>query len=216
MTGVVWFWPGVVVALIVATVVAAPVARLLGTRRAIAWLLVASLGVIVAATLTPIHGPTGIDVSELRICDLERRGPASWAELTTISDIGLNVALFIPFGFAAGVAPLDAPNARARHPGGRRPGRDRGASSTWCRPWLEGARAATSSTICAAWPSGSSSDRSSTWSPLGADPRPVPERSPRPLRRWYRASVPTCTAPDPYGPHSISSPVRPIGPAARP
>ena len=77
MTGVVWFWPGVVVSVVAATLLAAPVARLLRTRRPIAWLLVVSLGVIVAATLTPVHGPTGVDVSEVRVCDLERRVPAS-------------------------------------------------------------------------------------------------------------------------------------------
>ena len=105
MTGVIWFWPGVVLALVLGTLLAAPVARALATRRAIAWLPLVSTGVIVAATLTPIHGPTGIDVSQVRACDLDRAAFASWAELTDVSDVSLNVVLFVPLGLAVGLLP---------------------------------------------------------------------------------------------------------------
>ena len=100
MSGLTWFWPGLVVAVIVGVVLAAPLGRSLRTRQVLAWLLVASIGLIVAATLTPIHGPAGIDTTQSRPCDLERRAFALLAEMTSITDVSLNIALFIPLGLS--------------------------------------------------------------------------------------------------------------------
>lgn len=106
MNGLTWFWPGVFVSVVVSLFLAAMIARALGTRRSIAWLLVLSLGVILAATLTPIHGPLGLDTSELRPCDLSRRWFASPADLEGLNDVSLNITLFVPFGFAVGLLPM--------------------------------------------------------------------------------------------------------------
>jgi len=48
-----WFVPGVVLAIVIGAVAARPVARVLSTRPAVAWLLITSLGIILAATLIP-------------------------------------------------------------------------------------------------------------------------------------------------------------------
>jgi VanZ family protein len=100
MTGLTWFWPALVVSGIVALLLAQPVARALRCRPWLAWMLITSLGLIAAATLTPIHGPTGLDTSQLRPCDLDRRWFASLAEITTITDVSLNIAMFVPLGLA--------------------------------------------------------------------------------------------------------------------
>jgi hypothetical protein len=104
VNGLVWFWPGVVVSVVVAFALARPVSKALGSPWLVGWLLVASVGVIVAATLTPIHGPTGIDETVLRPCDLTRRGFPTLQDLD-VTDVRLNVALFIPLGFAIGLLP---------------------------------------------------------------------------------------------------------------
>lgn len=100
MNGLTWFWPALVATLAVALALAGPVSRSLRTSRVLAWILLASVGLIVAATLTPIHGPTGIDLALARPCDLERRWFASWPEMSSITDVSLNIALFIPLGLS--------------------------------------------------------------------------------------------------------------------
>ncbi len=87
MNGVIWFWPGVIVAIPVAALLTGPVARALRTTPWLAGLLLISTGVIVAATLTPIHSRLAIDPSIARACDLSRRWFASPSDLTGINDI---------------------------------------------------------------------------------------------------------------------------------
>lgn len=106
MNGLTWFWPGVIVSVVVSLFLAAPTARVLRSRGSVVWLLMFSLGVILAATLTPIHAPNGIDTSSMRPCDLSRHWFASQAEIGAITDVSLNIALFIPFGFAIALLPV--------------------------------------------------------------------------------------------------------------
>lgn len=105
MSGLTWFWPALIVAVVAALALARPVARWLDTRPFLAWLLVMSVGLIVAATLTPIHGPSGIDVTQARPCDFDRRWFAPLAEMTSITDVSLNIALFVPLGLAVAWLP---------------------------------------------------------------------------------------------------------------
>lgn len=95
-----WFLPGAFISVIVGLLVAPTVARALHTGRGPAWLLVSGLGIVLAATLTPL----GVD-SEVpaRVCDFSRLGIAPIGEFLVIDDASLNVALFIPLGIALGL-----------------------------------------------------------------------------------------------------------------
>jgi VanZ family protein len=99
-----WLLPGSVVAFVLGAVLSPAVARALGVRRVVAWGLLLSFGVIVAATLTPLQGAFAGDVSS-GTCDFSRLGPASIEELQTDRDAVLNMLLFVPFGFAIGITP---------------------------------------------------------------------------------------------------------------
>ena len=100
-----WFVPGVVLAIVIGVVAARPVARALSTRPAVAWLLVASLGIAVAATLTPTDRALADGAISAGACDLARIGLAPVDELLVISDTSLNVLLFVPLGLAIGLLP---------------------------------------------------------------------------------------------------------------
>lgn len=98
------FLPGVVVSVVLAALVAGPVARALATRRSVAMLLIVSIGVIVSATLTPL-GTVAFDGGAAGSCDLSRLGPPPLGALRRITDTSLNVALFIPLGLAISLLP---------------------------------------------------------------------------------------------------------------
>jgi VanZ family protein len=100
-----WFLPGVAVSLVVATLAAPALARGLGSGRVPAWLLVVGLGIIVAATLTPLGVVVDDSAAIVRRCDFSRIGIAPWQDLVRLSDSSLNVALFIPLGVAVGLLP---------------------------------------------------------------------------------------------------------------
>jgi len=103
--GLIWLWPGVIASVLASLLLAAPLARLLSTTKPAAWVLLFSIGVIAAATLTPVRGPIGIDLSQVRPCDLERTWIASSADLGLITDVSLNITLFIPLGLAIALLP---------------------------------------------------------------------------------------------------------------
>jgi len=98
------FGPGLVVAIVLALVLCGRAARALGIGRAFAWLLLVSLGVILAATVTPgreaLHG-----ISVAHGCDLSRIGPAPWSEYSRLDDASLNILLFVPLGVLIGLLP---------------------------------------------------------------------------------------------------------------
>jgi len=100
-----WFVPGVVLALVLGAVAARPVARALSTRPAVAWLLVTSLGIALAATLTPTDTALTDGAISSGTCDLGRIGLAPWEELSVVSATSLNVLLFVPLGVAIGLLP---------------------------------------------------------------------------------------------------------------
>jgi hypothetical protein len=98
------FLPVLVMALGAAALSASRIARAARIRPVVAFLLVAGLGLIIAATLTPLG--TALDgVVSSGTCDTERVG---WASLTTYlrpTGAALNVLLFMPLGLALGMLP---------------------------------------------------------------------------------------------------------------
>lgn len=105
MSNVEWFGPGLGISAIIGGAICRLVAQLLGTRPLVAWLLVFSVGSILAATLTPIHDTLETGAAGVGTCDLSRFGPARLADLRTLNDTSLNVLLFLPLGAAIGFLP---------------------------------------------------------------------------------------------------------------
>ena len=92
--GIPWALPAAVAAIAIAGLLAVPVARRTGQTTAVAWLVLASLFVIVGITLTPsVQFPYG------RGCDLTLATP-TLRELVSLNDRSLNIALFVPLGIA--------------------------------------------------------------------------------------------------------------------
>ena len=103
-----WFLPGLLVVLPISIAGSGPVARRLGIRRALAWLLVLGFGVVLAATILP--GRESLDFGfgpgdfGRGMCDLRRTRPA-FSALFSINNSSLNVLLLIPLGVAIGLLP---------------------------------------------------------------------------------------------------------------
>ena len=99
------FVPAIVITILVAIAGSRVVGRDLGAPRWVAFLLIASVGLIAAATVTPLRsaldGVTAIEA----VCDLHRFGPAGVWHGLYLTDAGLNVLLFIPLGVAVGLLP---------------------------------------------------------------------------------------------------------------
>ena len=100
-----WFTPGLVVSVVLALVLRGGVARRLHVSHTFAALLILSLGVALAATVTPsrdaLAGMPQVSVG----CDLSRWGPALWREYLRVGETSLNVLLFIPLGTLIGMLP---------------------------------------------------------------------------------------------------------------
>ena len=99
------FVPGCVVALAVSTVASGRAARRLGVRRPVAWLLLMSLGVILAGTMTPLAVESRPQFPLAGTCDLSRMGLPSLEELLRPGDVIGNILMFIPLGFAIALVP---------------------------------------------------------------------------------------------------------------
>jgi hypothetical protein len=97
-----WFVPGVALSIVIALLACRPVGRWLGVGTALAGAILVGLGVIVAATLTPLRGAFDFDAVR-GTCDLARIGPAPIREVLRVGDTSLNIALFIPLGCAIGL-----------------------------------------------------------------------------------------------------------------
>jgi len=95
--------PGVVIALAVALLLCVPVARRLGTGRVMAWLLLATVGVILAITMTPSRWALEFGAQGTVSCDLSRIGPASLEVYLQFNDPALNVLMFVPLGVLIGL-----------------------------------------------------------------------------------------------------------------
>ena len=100
-----WLLPGSAVALVVSLVASGRVGRWLGVRRAIAGLMLLTLGVILSGTLTPLARDYVEDPESAGSCDLSRMRPASLSEVFGPTDVLGNILMFIPLGFAVGLVP---------------------------------------------------------------------------------------------------------------
>jgi hypothetical protein len=105
VNGLAWFWPSITVAFAMSAVLSSGVARLLRIDRGLAQFLVLSIGLVVAATLSPIRAPIGVDLTALRGCDFGRRWLATLPELTSWSPVTLTIAAFLPAGVAIALLP---------------------------------------------------------------------------------------------------------------
>lgn len=102
-----WFLPGVVVAVILGALTQRRLAQALAIEPSRAASLVACVGLIVAATLTPLRLTLESGAAGSGQCDMSRLGLPSFEEVTRLgaSDIGPNVLLFIPLGLVLGSSP---------------------------------------------------------------------------------------------------------------
>ena len=100
-----WFLPGVAIAAIVSIAEADVVGRALRVRRPVAWAMVLSLGVILAATMTPQWEALAFGAQGASSCDFSRIGLAPLSELLRFGDTSGNVLLFIPLGVTIALVP---------------------------------------------------------------------------------------------------------------
>ncbi|HLO36556.1 MAG TPA: VanZ family protein [Candidatus Deferrimicrobium sp.] len=105
MGNVPWFWPGLAISVLLGIVAAARVSRSLAIGRVHAAVLVVAVGIIVAATLTPLRVALTSGAVGSGVCDLSRIGPPSLRDLVGLTDATLNLVLFAPLGAAIGLLP---------------------------------------------------------------------------------------------------------------
>lgn len=99
-----WLVPGMAVALVLSIATSGRIARWLRVRRVVAWVLIMSTGLILAATLTPLRPELASDSDWSRSCDFSRIGLPAISQLTRPSDELGNILMFIPLGFAIALA----------------------------------------------------------------------------------------------------------------
>jgi glycopeptide antibiotics resistance protein len=107
LAGIPLFWPVLVATVGVATLLSRQVARSFGISRLHAFVLLGSVGGIVALTLTPAGDVGG------HACRIPSSWPISFDDFVAPTDRGLNVVLFIPLGIALGLMPRSPAKAEA-------------------------------------------------------------------------------------------------------
>jgi glycopeptide antibiotics resistance protein len=100
-----WLWPGIAIALVVSIVASAAVGRTLRVPRPVAWAMILSLGVILAATMTPQWEALAFGAQGSSTCDFSRIGLASLTDYLRFGDTSGNVLMFIPLGVAIALVP---------------------------------------------------------------------------------------------------------------
>jgi glycopeptide antibiotics resistance protein len=100
-----WFLPGVAISVAISIAASGAVGRALRVRRLVALALVLSLGVILAATLTPQWEALAFGAQGPSSCDFSRISLAPLGQLLSADDSGGNILMFIPFGVAIGILP---------------------------------------------------------------------------------------------------------------
>jgi VanZ family protein len=107
-----WFLPGLAITTVIALAVAGRVARRLRTESWIAFLLLMSVGAVLAATIPPdADGFSGRPPAPGR-CDFGRIGLAPLSQYLHLGDTSLNVILFVPLGLAVGLLGRSPATAR--------------------------------------------------------------------------------------------------------
>jgi len=100
-----WLLPGFAISVAIAIAAGGWVGRALGLRRAIAAALIVSLGLILAATLTPQWEALAFGAVGSGTCDFSRMSLAPLHELLRFDDTSLNVLLFMPLGISIALMP---------------------------------------------------------------------------------------------------------------
>lgn len=100
-----WFLPGLAVSALVALIISPFVAHVLGTPRAVAFLMVVSIGAIAAATLLPAAGGLDMTAEHVGGCHTDRPWVAPLDHYLRPSEESLNVLLFVPLGIAVALLP---------------------------------------------------------------------------------------------------------------
>ncbi|MFN8519713.1 MAG: VanZ family protein [Chloroflexota bacterium] len=99
------FLPGMLVTAVLAVATAVPLGRRLGVHPAVAFLLVAGIGLVVSATLTPLADALEDGVASSGTCDMRRVGWAPLGMYLSPTGAALNLILFVPLGVALGLLP---------------------------------------------------------------------------------------------------------------
>ena len=99
------FLPGVILSVVIGYVIRRPMARWLGTSPPVGWAFVVAVGIVLSATLTPLHEAHPVAAKLTFGCDMSRIGFAPLHELREIGDTSLNVLLFVPLGVVIGYIP---------------------------------------------------------------------------------------------------------------
>lgn len=105
MAALPWFLPGLVLSVIVGLLVGPALARYLGTRRSVGYMIVVSIGAILAATIPPTAGGFDWDPGSGSRCVLDGPWLAPLSYYLRLTEDSLNVLLFIPLGLALGMLP---------------------------------------------------------------------------------------------------------------
>ncbi len=92
-------------AVVVGLLAAPALARRLGSHGGVAFLLIASLGLIASATLTPLEDAIAAGVASSGTCDAARPGWAPLSVYLHLNETSLNVLLFVPLGISLGLVP---------------------------------------------------------------------------------------------------------------
>jgi VanZ like protein len=105
-----WLVPGVAISLVVSVLASGALGRWLRVRRSVAWGLLMSVGVILAATLSPLERgevvAPGLAPGLALACDLSRTRLPSLDEVLYGEDVAINILMLVPLGFAIGLVPL--------------------------------------------------------------------------------------------------------------
>jgi glycopeptide antibiotics resistance protein len=100
-----WFPAGMAITFVLGTILGGRVGRRLGVPAALGWVVIVSLGVVLAATLTPQREALEFGATSLRSCDFGRVGLAPLSAFRNLNDTSINVLVFIPLGVAIGLIP---------------------------------------------------------------------------------------------------------------
>jgi glycopeptide antibiotics resistance protein len=100
-----WLLPGVAISVAIGFAASGAVGRALRAGRPVAWVMVLSLGIIVAATLTPQWEALEFGARGPGYCDFTRIGLAPLRELFSVNDSIGNILMFIPLGATIGLVP---------------------------------------------------------------------------------------------------------------
>jgi hypothetical protein len=99
------FAPGILLAIVVASLGGRRLAVRLACQPWVAFLLIVSIGIIVSATLTPLADALERGRGSNGVCDLDRIGWAPVRLYLGITEESMNVLMFVPLGIAVSLIP---------------------------------------------------------------------------------------------------------------